>query len=192
MTRTGPLTTFLFSACCLLLVVGAYSDAQYGMFLRAALLGGCVAALPVVAFLQRHKPPSAKKPRDPSYTPTENMHAMVDRYTTDEMAVFLVAAFFASWSFWVPFAEFLYVSAVYGHDAWVSGLHVINKQGELSNGDKMSERACVLVFFGSFVVMMATWLGSVSAAAYLAMGFHRERLSDQLELYRRSLQASPK
>ena len=189
MTRSGPLIAFLYPACCLLLAVGAYSDAQYGMFYRAALLVGCLAALPVVAFLQRRKPPYAKKPRDPKESPVTNAAAMIHRYTTDATAVVLVVAFFASLLFWLPFGEFLYVSAVYGHDAWMSGLHLINKQGELSNGDKMSERADTLVFFGSFVVAMATWISSIGAAAYLAMGFHRERLCDQLELYRRSLRS---
>ena len=95
--------------------------------------------------------------------------------------------FLASFLFWFPFGEFLYVSTIYGHDAWVSGLHIINKQGELSNGDKANS----LVFFGAFASAIATCVVSVCAAAYLAMGFHQERLSDQLGLYQRSLRSLP-
>ena len=89
MTRTWRLIVFQFFACGLLLAVGVHSDAQRGMFYRAALLGGCLAALPVVAFLQRHKPPYAKRHRDPKQIPTTNWAAVIERYAVDWLAVVL-------------------------------------------------------------------------------------------------------
>ena len=77
-------------------------------------------------------------------------------------------------------AEYVYINAAYGREAWQGGLRVVNKQGGLSNGQSLTRKGELIVFGGNFLLTAFCFLGGGFAMTYLSMRMRGERLEEQL------------
>lgn len=91
------------------------------------------------------------------------------------IGVLLVTLAASNWIF--RLLEYLVINHVYGHAAWVNGLRVVDKHGGLSNGDTLSGWPHVLVFFGTFVLVVPFFFGSYFSFSYLGLRWKGRRLS---------------
>ena len=74
--------------------------------------------------------------------------------------------------------EYLVINQVYGHAAWVDGLRVIDNRGGLSNGDFLSGWPQVVLYFGTFVLIVPFFFGSYFLFSYIGLRRKGRRLSD--------------
>jgi|ERR1035437_8720373 hypothetical protein len=87
----------------------------------------------------------------------------------------LVALAVSKWTF--KLLEYLVITHVYGHGAWVHGLRVGHK-GNLSNGDVLSGWPSLILYMGTFVLTVPFFIGSVWLFSYIGLRLSGRRLSD--------------
>jgi len=124
----------------------------------------------------------------PKQVLTTNLQALTERYIPAWAAAPFIAILVSSLIFWPQFMGYLYINAVYGSEAWASGLRIVGKSVHLSNGEALPVGSQILLGPGTFFLSIAMALAVPTAAAYLgaslAMKLRGERFRDQLALYR--------
>jgi hypothetical protein len=76
--------------------------------------------------------------------------------------------------------EYLVINQVYGHAAWTDGLRVMDRHGGLSNGDFLSGWPLVMLYLGTFVLLLPFFFGSWFLFSYIGLRRKGRRLSDPI------------
>jgi hypothetical protein len=66
-------------------------------------------------------------------------------------------------------------------------LHIVNKRGDLSNGDHLPAGRQFLIFLPSLLATAMVFLGTALSCAYVRMKRRGEHLCEQLTRYRQSM-----
>ena len=74
--------------------------------------------------------------------------------------------------------EYLLICHAYGDKAWASGLRVVNKWGELSDGGNLTALGTVTLLVTPFILMIPIFLGSFWLFSYVGLRFRGRRLDD--------------
>ena len=74
--------------------------------------------------------------------------------------------------------EYLLVCHAYGHEAWVNGLRVVNKYGELSDGGNLTGLSTATLMLAPFILMIPVIVGSFWLFSYIELRFRGRRLDD--------------
>ncbi len=65
--------------------------------------------------------------------------------------------------------QYLCINAVYGSAAWQSGLRVIDNKGTLSNGGHLSGLHNLIVYNGTFLILVSIFFGTALVVGYVNM-----------------------
>ena len=88
----------------------------------------------------------------------------------------LVAMASSIWMF--RLLEYVVIHQVYGDAAWLEGLRIVDKHGNLSNGDFLPAWAHITVSLGTFVLMIPFFFGSAALFGYVGLRLQGRRLND--------------
>lgn len=91
----------------------------------------------------------------------------------------LIALAVSKWAF--ALLECLVICNAYGHEAWASGLRVIDKWGGLSDGDYLTGWSSITLFMGTFVLTAPLTIGSFLLFRYIGFRIRGRRWSDHAD-----------